>query len=137
MLQKFEGGKGYSPTITIRANGDIGLNRGVANRYLNGHDMAELYYDEEANVIAILPVKSNGNVTNLLATGAIKMRSDSENASVTIPGKAFCDRFNIDYSRKRVIKRDGIHLDILDKENYGIEGLLIVSLADEHQKEMR
>ena len=135
MLQKFEGGKGYSPTVTIRANGDIGLNRGVVNRYLNGQDMAELYYDEEADVIAILPVKSNGNVTDLLAAGAIKMRSDGENAGMAIPGKAFCDRFGIDYSRKRVVKSDGIRRDII--ENYGIEGLIVVSLANEFVKELR
>lgn len=132
MLQKFEGGKGYSPVATIRANGDIGLNRGVVNRYMdkeNPADLAELYYDEEANIIAILPVVSNGNGIKLLAAGAVKVRNDGENAGVTIPGKAFCDRFVIDYSQKRVVKSNGISRDT--DEHYGMDGLILISLACE------
>ena len=133
MLQKFEGGKGYSPAVTIRANGDIGLNRGVVIRYCQPEiNVAELYYDESNEVIAILPVVANGNTDELLTSGAIKVRSDGANAGVTLPAKAFCDRFGIDYSHKRVVKTDGIKLD---DGTYEMDGLILVALAHEVRRE--
>jgi len=130
MLQKFEGGRGYVPQVTLRPNGEIALTKGVVIKYFAGknYDVAELYYDDEAEAIAILPIEANGDKKEKLTEGAVTLRGDGKNSgALTLSGKTFCDRFGIDYSRKRIVSENGIFWD-KEGERYGVSDLLVVSL---------
>jgi len=86
-------GKSYKPKISIRANGQIGLNQGSIEKFkLNKYKYAVLFFDRETKRIGIKP-------TNTEEEGICKLQIRKSNAAIS--GKAFLDYYSIDYSKTK------------------------------------
>lgn len=84
-------GRSYKPKISIRANGQIGLNQGAIERFnLNKYKYAVLFFDKDSERIGI-------RLTNTEEEGICKLQVRQSNAAIS--GKAFLDYYEIDYSK--------------------------------------
>ncbi len=91
-FEKFtQTGRSYKPKISIRSNGQIGLNQGAIERFkLNEYKYAILFFDGESDRIGI-------KLTNTEEEGICKLQVRKSNAAIS--GKAFLDYYSIDYSK--------------------------------------
>lgn len=89
-FEKFTGhGRGYRPTCSIRANGQVGFNRGSIHRYNLHEGYAVLYYDRDQQLVGIqLGVDRNEE-------GAMRLVVKPNNAFLS--AKSFLDYYGIEY----------------------------------------
>ena len=107
-------GRSFIPKVSIRSNGQIGLNNGAIEKYSIAHfRFAILFYDEESNKIGI---KLTNEETD---KGLNKIRIKDKTA--TIAAKSFLDFFSIPYAHKT--RR-------FDVEYNEPESMLIINLSD-------
>ena len=84
--------KGHKPTLSIRGNGQIGLNYGAIKRYsLGEYKCLKLYYDTETKRIGLKPILAEDE-------NGFKVVVRSDN--ITIGAKSFLDEFDIPYGGK-------------------------------------
>lgn len=100
-FEKFTGaGRSFKPKLSIRKNGQLGLNYGAVERYgIDKFEYVELYYDKENNRIGL-------KLSNEKSEGAVRCRVRSGNAS--IPAKSFLEYYKIDYreAKRMEVQRD-------------------------------
>jgi hypothetical protein len=105
-LEKFTRvGGSFSPTVSVRKDGSLGLSQGALNRFnLQDDDWyAVLYYDRNIRIIGIQPTKDSS------AEGAIKIikrKSKSvitgkESVSAAIAARAFFQYYNISLAESK------------------------------------
>jgi hypothetical protein len=90
-FEKFvQTGRSYKPKISIRSNGQIGLNFGAIEKFgLRKYKYAVLFYNAEESKVGI-------KFTNELEEGSLKLQIRDSNAAVS--AKAFLDYYSINYS---------------------------------------
>jgi len=90
-FEKFtETGRSFTPKISIRANGQIGFNRGAVNRFdIDRFDYVAVYFNKKTSQIAI-QFHNNEN-----QEGAIKIVKRENNYFFS--GKSFLEYYNIGY----------------------------------------
>lgn len=87
-------GRSFSPKVSIRKRGQIGLNAGAVNKFsLEKYDYAILYISKGRDKIAIKLTQ------NPKEEGAIKIMKRTGNYSFS--GKSFFDFYEIDYNQTR------------------------------------
>ncbi len=120
-FEKFtERGRGYSPRMSVRKGGQIGLNRGAIHRFkLENCVGVILYYDKEARKIGI------EKTTESDADGfmALKIRNNTG----SIAGRSFCGYYGIDCAETRSYELK------MDEES----GYLVADLSNPIQKKRR
>lgn len=82
-------GRGFRPVCSIRANAQIGFNRGAIHRYGLSQGFAVLYFSKDDNVIGVQPV-ADANVE-----GATKLIVKDNNAYLS--ARSFLEYYNIPY----------------------------------------
>jgi hypothetical protein len=93
--------RAFDAKVTVRSNGQLGLNTGAVNLYtIREFTHVILYYDRDARVVGI-ELCNNAKVP-----GAIKIIHGFGN--VFIKAKNFCDKYAIPYAKSRrfELKRD-------------------------------
>lgn len=84
--------RSFKPKITLRGNGQIGLNLGAVELYgLSSYQYAVLFFDPERNLIGI-------KLTNEKEDGAAKL--NVRQSSAAISGKAFLNYYRVPFSGK-------------------------------------
>jgi hypothetical protein len=84
--------RGFEPKVSIRKQGQIGLNNGAITRYrLKDGQEFLLGYDKETETIVIKPVKSK-------EAGSKKLAIRSKTGTISVKG--FFDYFSIPYKNK-------------------------------------
>ena len=84
-------GKSYLPKVSIRANGQLGLNQGAVEKFdLKAFQYAVLFFDKKTKTIGIKP-------TNDQEEGVCKLQIRSMNGAVG--AKAFLDYYAIPYKK--------------------------------------
>lgn len=100
-------GSNFSPTVSIRKHGAIGLSQGSLQRFnlIDGDWFIVLYYDKAANVLGIEPIKDG------TAEGAVKLikrrtpaKNGKESISSSISAKSFFEYYEIDAQETRSFK---------------------------------
>ncbi len=89
------GGQSFSPKLSIRSTGQIGLNSGAIHRFnLEKYSFVELYFDEETSLIGVKPLKEKTD-----GSYPLKIR----NKNISISAKAFLEFFSIYYQKSRAL----------------------------------
>lgn len=84
----------FLPRISLRKNGQIGINEPAAQKYyLKEECYAQLYYDKNIKTIGIK------NFYGQKAEGSVKIRRRKSGADIS--AKAFCKYYNIDTSKAK------------------------------------
>ncbi len=95
-------GRGNKPKISIRSNGQIGINSGAIHRYNIHEGPVHLFFDKDSQRIGIRLVNDADQNTAKLSI---------RNNNGYIGARAFLDYYGIDYSKTRTCE------NYLDREN--------------------
>lgn len=105
----------YTPTVSIRKNGQIGLSQGTVLKFkLKQYPFARLYFSQTHNAVGIEPLKEAIN------NGIYKLNVRQSGADIS--GKAFCEYYGIDTSKSRSFPAkwdDALKMIIIDLKKGG------------------
>lgn len=94
-FQRFEGsGRTFSPKLSVRSTGQIGLNSGAILRFkLDSYSYVDLYFDPENHIIGVKPLQKQGDASFKLV---IRQKN------ISLSARSFLDFYDIDYSKTTV-----------------------------------
>lgn len=86
-------GESFSPRISIRNNGQIGINKGAINRFgILDYSHLTIHFDKDNELIGV-------KLLNASEEGALPIVIRNDN--LTLHAKSFLDCYGIDYSETR------------------------------------
>ena len=105
-LEKFtKVGGSFSPTVSVRKDGSLGLSQGALNRFdLQAGDWyVVLYYDKNVRVIGIQPTKESATegAIKIIKRKSISKTSGKESLTASIAGRAFFNYYDIPLDKSR------------------------------------